>query len=158
LGLPVQGRDVDGLQRQFWSELIARTWQESPTRGQLLDQYRSTVLMTSREPLFLAWRKGQSLVRVSNVRGFRSCRFRGKMAETFSALKTRCRVTRHAADKWECPTRQKLVWCPVEDSSVVEEVGDVVSVADLLEYEGLVASAVGPPETWYDVRYGVGYR
>jgi hypothetical protein len=74
------------------------------------------------------------------------------------ALSKKCRVTRDAADRWEYPARQKLVWCPVGDLCREDEDHEV-AVADLVDYEGLENSFSAPESlTWYDARYGLGYR
>jgi hypothetical protein len=49
--------NADALQRVFWSALASNTWTESPTRGKLLDDYRTEVLSTGFESLFCRWKK-----------------------------------------------------------------------------------------------------
>jgi len=67
------------------------------------------------------------------------------------------RVNSSKAEDWVPPKRVRLVWAPVQETEVVEEV-HVVTVSDLLEYEPL--GDFSPPDDYFEIdhRFNLGYR
>jgi hypothetical protein len=133
---PVSSSATDDLQRCFWSELVARTWVESPSRGALLAEYRSEVVRTGKERLWRSWRRRPRLA----------------MCLQFHLRK---RLSREAFDNWTSKPKCALVWAPVVERSFESESTDQPAVSDLVEWERL---SFEPPSFWPDPRYGVGYR
>jgi len=146
---PSRPLEVEALQRSFWSALAARTWEEAPLRGNLLDEYWRSVLATSREGLYTDWRKSRTRWRFGS-------RVTARPMPCSDQFKVLCRVTRNAADKWTPRKRGRLVWCPFEEPETEEEVWPF-SVSDLAEYEKL---SFEPPAYYdaFDERFGLGYR
>nr|WOG33771.1 RNA dependent RNA polymerase [Phomopsis asparagi Magoulivirus 1] len=123
----------DDLQRAFWSQLVAQTWQDSPTRGFLLDEYKREVLRTGRERDRKAWTsKPRPLVRWSKDR---RPKFVGrKLSELLSAFQRKKRCTRASFDKWSEKARVQWVWAPFEVAP--DHVGDWgCSASELFEWD-----------------------
>jgi hypothetical protein len=96
---------VSDLQKAFWSELVSRTWQESPTRGELLDDYVRNVIATGKERYYKEWKTPP----------------RKRLLIPWAKKQ---RVTRDAFDNYKPPPRDQHVWLPVvavEEDSEPEE-------------------------------------
>lgn len=140
---------VEEIQKCFWRELVARTWQEAPTRGVLLADYRESVIRTSREGLYRSWRQGGTFRRTPAGTRFYPWK------PFIRQWQCKTRIPSNAADGLLRP-REPLVWAPVVDDAPME-VGDPVDVASLTSWWG---TSFSPPSS-YDVmdwRYGLGYR
>jgi hypothetical protein len=142
--------DVSALQKAFWSELIARTWLESPTRGTLEAEYWLSVIRSGKEGLWRAWRRPPDP------------KFLRPGFAKMMALVPKKRVTRSSFDKFVAKPREPMVWAPVvldrrEESGVVWN----YTVQELVDYEvGPQAYNLCPPPESYswDPKYSLGHR
>nr|UJQ91954.1 MAG: putative RNA-dependent RNA polymerase [Botourmiaviridae sp.] len=137
-------RRVEELQRVFWSELASQAWTNPASRGTLVKDYQSEVIMSGREGSYRDWKLGRF-----RYRGF----VRRKRTKLQDDYFRKCRVESHAADKWVPPGRQTYVWLPLEEEP--PQVEEETEVSDLWEYEEISFS---PPEYFADLRFGLGYR
>jgi len=121
---------VDALQRVFWQDLISRTWNLLPTRGQLVEDYWKEVLGTGWERRWEEWRKPRRL----------------RFLKAFATLR---RVDRGPALAWVPPKRVATCWWPVDDRRV-EELFEGCSVEELFEWERQVGVITFEPPLDYE--------
>jgi hypothetical protein len=121
---------VDALQRAFWQELVARTWRESPTRGQLLERYWLEVRASGWERRWEEWKRPRRL-------------------RCLAAFASRRRVDRGPALSWGRQRRVNRLWWP-RDEKRVEELEGLVAAADLVGWELEVGLITFEPPAFYE--------
>lgn len=99
--------DVDELQRAFWREVAAETWRCSPTKHDMLSEYRAQVISTGYERAWLRWRRPPRL-------------------RCLVAFHKRKFCSPRMALEWVKPPRARYVWIPKEEVECQEGYGDFV--------------------------------
>jgi len=131
----------DAVQRSFWSQVVSRTWTESPTRGKLIEDYRLEVLGTGFESRYRLWCKKPKKALFSTF--FRACPC-GKCG------RRGFRVDPGKARDWLPPAREPLFWAPRREVEEPTEESWNVTVDELVEYEPLLFSPPRGAEGSFD--------
>jgi hypothetical protein len=117
--------NVAELQDAFWRDVAARTWNEQPTRGELLETYKRNVLGSGWEYAWRDWKKPVV----------------GRLRRLFAS---RRRVNQRPAKEWVPARRESLVWVPFDEDKE-EVVWTGATVAELFEYERELGLTFEPP-------------